>query len=143
MTDRYATYIKEHIRTMAGDREEDVEDNCDADEVYCGPSEEEAVAEAKSRLAEAGVEVTETRGGIGSITYLVASVVRYQVDDGGQVVDEDEDGDPIEDVEVFYETSMTDEADAAWEKAKKSYWKFLDYDAEGYTTVADSLGVSD
>lgn len=104
------------------------------------PTLAEAQAEADRLAAEAApsVEVTPTRYGIGSITYMDYEIYCTGEDDDGETVLLDEDGNNATFVPVLGGASALDhrpDIRAAWMTALASYCDFLDYKEDCYETV--------
>lgn len=131
MTAKFTAYEHEITRAMQGDREE--ETGWEADPIELGDFDtlEEAKAMVEKYAKADKVETHRTRYGIGSITRPVYEVCKWAESE------EDED-------EVVYKLDVLDlhrEYADAWEKAKKAFWKFLDYEdnGDGYGDFTDYL----
>lgn len=100
----------------------------------------EAQAEAERLATEAAhtVEVTPTRYGIGSVTYMNYEVYCTGEDEDGETVLLDENGNDATFVPVLGGASALDhrpDIRAAWKTALASYCDFLDYREDSYETV--------
>lgn len=104
------------------------------------PTLAEAQAEADRLATEAAhsVEVTPTRYGIGSITYMDYEIYCTGEDEDGETVLLDENGNAATFVPVLGGASSLDQRPdvrAAWKTALASYCDFLDYEEDCYETV--------
>lgn len=100
----------------------------------------EAQAEADRLAAEAApsVEVTPTRYGIGSVSYMDYTIWCFGEDEDGETVLLDADGNDSALVPCLGGTSALDhrpDVRAAWGTALASYCDFLDYKDDSYMTV--------
>lgn len=100
----------------------------------------EAQAEAERLATEAAhtVEVTPTRYGIGSVTYMNYKVYCTGEDEDGETVLLDADGNDTDCDPVLGGASALDhrpDIRAAWKTALASYCDFLDYKEDCYETV--------
>ena len=112
---------------------EDRMDGCEPNRSF-GPfaTEEEARAtyeEVKALWGPEDTEVTRGRRGCGSVEYRSLILTREKVDGEGEYTGE------VEDLE--YAESITPELREKFDKAVRSYWKFLDYESDSYSNVAD------
>lgn len=104
------------------------------------PTLAEAQAEADRLATKAAhsVEVTPTRYGIGSVTYMDYEIYCTGEDEEGETVYLDEDGNDAAFVPVLGGASALDhrpDIKAAWKTALASYCDFLDYKEDCYETV--------
>lgn len=102
--------------------------------------EQEGKAEADRLATKAAhsVEVTPTRYGIGSVTYMDYEIYCTGEDEEGETVYLDEDGNDAAFVPVLGGASALDhrpDIKAAWKTALASYCDFLDYKEDCYETV--------
>ena len=146
----YTVYSKTYNLALMGDRDEDIDEACDATEYETFDTAGEAIAYAKALQADSGnVALNRTRDGFGSISHELIWVDAYRFDaeaDGWVQVGRD--GSDITDgwsVPIYTHDCLEDRPDlkAAWDKAVKSKWDFLDYRSDSFGGVFDFLGRDD
>ena len=152
MTDRveYTVYSKTYNLVLAGDREEDIDEACDATEYDSFGKAEEAIAYAKKLQAEPeNVALNRTGDGFGSISHELIWVDAYRFDArADEWVQVGPDGSDITDgwsESICIHDCLEDRPDlkTAWDKAVKSKWDFLDYRSDSFGGVYDFLGKDD
>lgn len=134
----YTIYEHTITTTMQGDREECA--GWDAGDELSPKltSLDDAIAQARAYAEKDSVEVDKTRYGIGSMTRPVYTICGWTEDESGDYVTCDEDGTPCD--KPLYTLDVLDlhpECKSAWDKAKASYYSFLDYDEDSYGSVTD------
>lgn len=143
---RYFVTGYEMLLHMEGDREEHEKE----DELVLPDfeSEEEALAVAREFIEEHKNVVNDQRnGGIGSVTYWTVEVTRcIEDEDFGWLscdadgATEDEHGFIPEDATVEYICTLDgSREERAFQRAKYSYYDFLDYEDGCYMTVSDYM----
>lgn len=139
---KYTVYSRMMTLRMQGDRVEDAGAACDANEYGTHDSAESAVAEAREiAAAPDAVELRDQRGGIGAIDHLAVWVDAFAYDEEtDEWVPCDADGnadDPCgpESVEFIDALDAQPKLKAAWDKAVKAKWSWLDYESEEFYTV--------
>lgn len=137
----YTIYEQEITTTLQGDREEcagwDAGDEL-APELT---TLEDAIAQAREYAGKDNVEICKTRYGIGSIVRPVYTVFGWAEDEAGSFFTCDENGTPCD--EALYALDVLDlhpDYREAWDKAKRDFYKFLDYEGETFGQVADYIG---
>lgn len=139
---RYFVNGYEMLLYLSGDREE--RKSVDCFELQDFESEEKAVAAARDFISEHKNAVNDQKHGIGSVTYWVAVVERAMEDAvmGWLPCDRDgatEDGHGLVPADATAEYICTldgSREERAFQRAKYSYYDFLDYKDDCYTTVS-------
>lgn len=139
---RYFVTGHEMLLYLSGDREEHKEECCF--ELPDFESKEEAVAAAREFIKEHKNAVNDQKHGIGSVTYWTAEVTRCIEDEdfGWLPCDADggtEDGHGLVPADATAEYICTldgSREERAFQRAKYSYYDFLDYKDDCYTTVS-------
>lgn len=139
---RYFVNGYEMLLYLSGDREE--RKSVDCFELQDFESEEEAVAAAREFIKEHKNAVNDQKHGIGSVTYWTAEVTRCIEDEdfGWLPCDADgatEDGHGLVPADATAEYICTldgSREERAFQRAKYSYYDFLDYKDDCYTTVS-------
>lgn len=138
---RYFVTGHEMLLYLSGDREEHKEECCF--ELPDFESKEEAVAAAREFIKEHKNAVNDQKHGIGSVTYWTAEVTRCIEDEDFGWLPCDADG-ATEDGHGLVPANATAEyictldgsrEERAFQRAKYSYYDFLDYKEDRYTTV--------
>lgn len=146
---RFFVYGREELRYMAGDRVEMERVGDASDDLGEYASEAEALEVARAYLSEHPVALNpQKNGGIGSVTYFTAEIFRWIWDDeedGYLTCDETgrvtgEDGELLDCFPILSLSNLTGSREyAAFEKAKQSYYDFLDYKHSYYFTASDCM----
>ena len=119
--------------TMQGDREEcagwDAGDELAGEYTTLG----DAMEKAREWALQDTIETHETRYGIGSMTRPVYEVSAWTEDEDGNFFTCNSHGEPSDHPAYVLDVlNLHPEYIEAWNKAKADYWKFLDYEADGY-----------
>ena len=123
---KYSVYGNEHVLTMNGDRAETETVHSEDDWILDSDNLDECRTAANRWVAEqCPATVTHTESGIGSITYSEAVIYdnRYK------------DGEMMEGFSVGGASNLTDELTERFERAKRSYYEWLDYDSDTYDEI--------
>ena len=150
---KYFAYGNEIIRFMNGDRVEDCNVHSESDDLNplgsgYFDSREEAIAAALAYLEENKNAINRQRRGIGSITHWAVEVYRMAWDEEFEEWEPcDEEGfvssacEDLNDSLILYVDSLDGSPEeAAWSKAVRGYYDFLDYKEDGYDTVLECMG---
>lgn len=137
----YIVHAKNMTLCMQGDRVEDIDEG--TDEYGTHDTLEAAVAEADALACEHGnVKLHDQRGGgIGAIDHKVYYVDAFLYDEElDELVPCDKDGNTDDSLcpdPVYCRDCLDDhpKLKAAWDKAVKAKWKYLDYGADEFYTV--------
>lgn len=148
---RFAVTGNECILRLEGDREDNgpiLDGGIDLGSFEC---ESEAVEQARSWLADKGNRVNgrEHGRGIGSVTHWTVEVERTVYDDVWGWCACDRQGRTDTDPEfnqdqpiVLYEDTLDGSVKrAAFDKAKQSYYDYLDYKADDFGTVSECMAL--
>lgn len=101
---------------------------------------DEAVEAVKAYLASDSVEVHDTKHGFGSVTFTRYQIERFAYDEEEGWFLCDENGNPTDDAAYLLDGLDTrPEINAAWNKAQKSYWNWLDYKQDWFYTLKELL----
>ena len=109
--------------------------------------EDEAIAFVKREMADyiadelggKGYKVVRTRSGLDTINYVTGQVERYLVDEDGEILDYGDDPSTEHHYEGHCESSLPDEVRDKAMKVQVGYNAYLDYEADGYDSLADEL----
>lgn len=136
----FTVYKREIVTTMEGDREES--HGWDAgDELNVSAADfDGVVSTVRKWAAEDNVDVCRARNGIGSIARPIYEVCAWCKDGEDGFTTCDLDGNESDDsVFVLDVLDLHPEYREAWDKAKRDYYKFLDYEGETFGQVADYI----
>lgn len=149
---KYFAYGNELTRFMNGDRAEDRNEHSESDDLNpfgsgCFDSKGDAIAAALAYLEENRNAINYQKHGIGSVTHWAIEVYRMAWDEEFEEwAPCDEDGcvssacEDLNDALVLYVDSLDGSTEeAAWNKAVRSYYAFLDYEEDGYETVSECM----
>ena len=123
---KYSVYGNEYVLTMNGDRVETEAVHSEDDWILESDNLDECRAAANRWVAEQGpATVTHAESGIGSITYSEADIHINRYEDGEVV--------PV--FKVGVSNNLTDELMGRFDKAKRSYYDWLDYESDEYDEI--------
>lgn len=124
---KYDVYGNEYLLHMQGDRPETDTVHSESEFIAEGDSLDECRAAARRWADEQGkARVLHDGKSIGSITYHDATVYENQYDDDGEFMSAES---------VDGASTLTDEMRARFERAKGSYYAWLDYESDGYDEI--------
>lgn len=124
---KYCVFGNEYVLFMNGDRAETKAQHSEDEFIFDADSLEECRAAARKWAEEQEApRVIHYSGGIGSIVYNAADVYENEYD---------EDGDLLEATSVDAASTLTDELLDRFERAKRSYYAWLDHESDSYEEI--------
>lgn len=142
----YTVFDRTMTLCMQGDRVEDAGAACAPNEYGTFDNIEAAIAEAREVASDPeSVKLIDQRKGIGAVEHRLVWVDAFIYDDDyDEWVPCDEDGStegPCGAEPVYCHDCLDDRPDikAAWDKAVRSKWDYMDYESDEFCTVRSFL----
>lgn len=100
----------------------------------------DAMEKARQWALEDAIETHATRYGIGSLTRPVYEINAWTADEDGDMFTCNSKGEPSDSPAYVLDVlDLHPEVKDAWNRAKEDYWKFLDYEANGFGCFTDYI----